>query len=206
MQESGRSGAEWLPKNSVKTSRKLKAKNLQGSKGGFAMIRYLIVVGLTLPLVHRTPLSGAANQLLPDKYAIWTGKMRLGVAGGEVVWNNRDPKTWEIELTKKGDMVRLLSRDKWRGWYLTYDPTGKKKTVFLSKKPTAGSYWSLRNIGGPRTGSITANAGKVKDWYLDKGEAVKRKDQEGKPYTAHRVVLTKDPKPLLKFHIDTIAP
>src|SRR5262249_24327247 len=154
--------------------------------------RYLFVVGLTLSLVSRT-LPVVPAKLLPDKYAIWTGKMRLGIAAGEVVWNNRDPKTWEIEDTKKGKRGRLLSTDKWTGWYLTYDPTGKKKTVFLSKKPTAASYWSLGNIGGPHTASITAKAGKLKDWYLDRGKAVKRKDQEGNPYTAHRVVLTKDP-------------
>jgi len=152
------------------------------------MIRYLIMVGFAVSLASQTQPQ-ILGELLPDQYAIWTDKIMLGVADREVIWNNR-PKTWEIEKTKKGYRVRLLlGGGKWKGWYLTYDPSGKRKTVFLSKKPTAGSYWSLGNIGGPHTASITAKAGKLKDWYLDRGEPVKRKDQEGKPYTAHRVVL-----------------
>jgi hypothetical protein len=171
------------------------------------MNRTLIVIGLTLFLVAQTPRHAVSDDPVPIKYGIWSGKQSvLSVAGGEVFLSNRHPTKWQIDETRKGTTVRLGSNDKWDGWYLSCDPKGKKKTVFLSKKLTAGSYWSPVSIESPHPGSITANAGKLKDWHLDTGQAVKRKDKDGEAYTAHRVVLTKEPKRILKFYIYPVAP
>jgi hypothetical protein len=171
------------------------------------MSHSLIVIGLTLSLVAQTPRHAVSDDPVPIKYGIWSGKKSvLSVAGGEVFLSNRHPTKWQIDETKKGSTVRLVSIDKWDGWYLSCDPRGKKKPVFLSKKLTAASYWSLVSMESQHPGSITANAGKLKDWYLDRGEAVKRKDKDGEAYTVHRVVLTKEPKRILKFYIYPVAP
>jgi len=79
---------------------------------------------------------------------------------------------WLIDRAgPRGVTLRLRSHNEWRGWYLSFDPTGKRKTVFLSKKRTKGSYWSLHP--GTRRyetlNTIRATAGKLKGWYLDGG-------------------------------------
>jgi hypothetical protein len=100
--------------------------------------------------------------------------------------------------TKKGVLISLAGGSKWKGWYLSYDITGKSKEVFLAKKPGPGSYWAVDTRNS--SDCITANAGKLEGWHLTAGKAAgKLKDDKGKPFVAYRVVLAKNPKPLPVF-------
>jgi hypothetical protein len=132
----------------------------------------------------------------------------LGAVDGKVrfVKAGQIGKHWTIDDTKKGQTIRFFSNDKWDGWYLTCDPTGKRKTVFLSKKPTAGSYWSLGSVGERHPTSITAEAGKLKGWYVNTGAKAERlKDVNGRPYNAFEVILAKEPKPIPEFYTYPVA-
>src|SRR5262249_23949996 len=115
---------------------------------------------------------------------------------------------WRVESVKrKGVLIRVSSDsfDEYDGWYLSYDITGKRKEVFLTKKPGLGSYWKADPRGGDD--SLTASAGSQKGWHLPAGKAAgKLKDDKGKTFTAYRAVLAKDPKPLPVFSFVELSP
>jgi hypothetical protein len=107
---------------------------------------------------HRLPfgvalLSGSILALAPavaaaDNYAVSAaGKdpRGLAVVGGEVRWTATGDSLWHIERAGKGYTLRV-STGKWKGRYLSYDPDGKDRELFLSEKPTAGSYWEVGTI------------------------------------------------------------
>jgi hypothetical protein len=169
------------------------------------MRHYLLVGLMMLSFSSLTPQGTCARIPAFSQYGIAGFDRDLGVIDGEVSWSNPDGKNWQVKDTKKGHTIRLLSDDKWDGWYLTCDPKGKRKTLFLLQKLTDGSYWSLSNVGGPQPTFIFAIAGKGKGWSLYKGKTVKRKDKDGKPYTAYQAIVSKTPKPVPKFKIYTVA-
>jgi hypothetical protein len=109
-----------------------------------------------------------------------------------------------IADTKKGYTLQLTPWGKQRGLYLSCDATGKKKSAFLTKKPTAGSYWNLSNIGGPKPTTVSPARGKLKDWYLALGRAERLKDKDGKAYTTYQAILTD--KTGAKVYIYPVAP
>jgi hypothetical protein len=172
------------------------------------MSRCILLLTLWLLVVGLAPLKVFA---VDDMYAIKgpnDTKRFLGAVNGKVrfVKGGQSGRHWTIDETKKGQTIRLLSNDKWDGWYLTCDPKGKSKAVFLSRKPTAGSYWSLGSVGERHPTPITAEAGKLKRWYLNTGAKAERlKDVNGRPYHAFVVILSKEPKPIPEFHTYPVA-
>ena len=131
------------------------------------------------------------------------GQVRL-VPGG-----TRAVREWRFEGGgKKGRLIRVMSSDKWNGWYLTYDHTGKSKQVFLSEKPTPGSYWDVLRGGrdGESVGRIEARAGKFREWHLAVGkDAEKLMDVHGKTHTASRVVLSNSLLWVTQFVFEEVA-
>jgi hypothetical protein len=72
------------------------------------------------------------------------------------------------------------------GWYLSYDPEGKDRHVFLREKAGAGSLWAVglntHLAKAPFDRFILAREGKVRGMWLDVGGKAKElKDREGKP-------------------------
>jgi hypothetical protein len=68
------------------------------------------------------------------------------------------------------------------GWYLSYNPTGKDKRVFLSKAPAAGSCWDLDHLSEPGKWDthVWAAAGALRGWSLDRGAKVGTEDRSEK--------------------------
>jgi hypothetical protein len=139
-------------------------------------------------------------------------KRELGVVEGQVRLvqvGTPAVREWRIEDGgKKGRLIRVMSSDKWNGWYLTYDHTGKGKEVFLSEKPTPGSYWHLRVGGdrGGRSGTIEATAGRVEGRHLSVGgPAEKLVDVDGKTHTASRLVLSGALLLMTEFFFEEVA-
>jgi hypothetical protein len=100
---------------------------------------------------------------------------------------------------------------KWQGWYLGYDPQGKDKAVILLEKPGPTTYWGVgkNSVLGkePYTYLINAHGGKLDGYYLSVGDkAEELKDLQGKPFTAYRVVLSPNPKPIPRFSIFEVSP
>jgi hypothetical protein len=174
-------------------------------------------------------LTTTGGRLQADMYGISApGHGALSVVNGKVYSTTTGDMDWHITKTAKGYTFRVAG-GKWDGWYLTYDPDGKKKPVFLSKEPIAGSYWKS---GGPpdRPGTswIAGQSGKVEDWHIDRGEEAEKlkgppmgklpaqgekkekpkevKEAEQGLYTAYTVILAEKPKHVRKVRITVIAP
>jgi hypothetical protein len=139
----------------------------------------------------------------------------LGVVKGEarLAKNSVARRNWVFEETWQGTLIRITpsKSDKWGGWYLSYDVKGKKKEVFLRRKPGPGSYWSVvKNVTKenlPYTTNISAAAGKLKGWSLTAGaKAEKLKDYKGRKYTARKAVLAPDGKKPPRFYVFEMAP
>jgi hypothetical protein len=135
----------------------------------------------------------------------------LGAVDGKVRLVHGDATGRDWTLREDGDKGFLIQvkNGKWRGRYLSCDPTGKEAEVFLSDKPTPGSYWKVaRNGGGESPGyTIQATAGRCAGWYLDVGgEAEQQVDARGKPYVAYRVIVSEKPRRVPKFTLESIAP
>jgi hypothetical protein len=78
------------------------------------------------------------------------GVFRTGAA--DVDWYLKDQG-------RRGTHIRLASSGKWGGWYLTFDPTGKDKTVRLAPRPGPGASWVLHKVaGGAGTTTYTVEA------------------------------------------------
>ena len=169
------------------------------------MTGYVMAACLAVTLAALAPPGWCDDTQVVDPYGIHGFNRLLGAADGQVMWTGPDVQDWWIQETKKGYTVRLLSADRWENWYLTCDPTGKKTTVFLSPKPTSGSYWNQSLQGGEGRTTILAKAGKDKGWSLGKGKAIRRKDKLGKPFTAYEVVLSKNPKDTPQFRISPVS-
>jgi hypothetical protein len=149
------------------------------------------------------------GRLQADRYGISAPAGSLSVVDGMVYWTKTGDRDWKIDKTTKGYTFRVAG-GKWDGWYLTYDPEGKKNTVFLSKQPVAGSYWKS---GGPpdRPGAswMAARSGKVEDWHIDRGEQPEKiKGPRGRlpDLTAYNVILAAKPKHVRKVQMTVIAP
>jgi hypothetical protein len=130
----------------------------------------------------------------------------LAVVGGEVRWSKAGDDLWWFERTKNGYTIRVLG-GKWDDWYLTYDPDGKGKALFLSGKPKPGSYWEVNGLYGMRACFIHATAGAVKGWQPDRGEEVQRvKGADGKLHRAYRALLAERPQHIKSLKSILIAP
>jgi hypothetical protein len=139
----------------------------------------------------------------------------LGVVKGKVrlVKDGDGRRDWVFKETPNGTLIHLEPSKtyKYGGWYLSFHLKGKRKEVFLSKKPGPGSYWSVGRNGTakdlPYTRTFNAAAGKLKGWTLSAGpKAQKLKDRNGRPFRAYRAVLKKNPKPVPRFYVFSIAP
>jgi hypothetical protein len=135
------------------------------------------------------------------------GQARLVKLGGDGYCH------WTFERTAKGVLIRTDTRKggKRHSRYLNYDPTGKDKAVFVSEEPTAGSYWAVvKNTAEgeqPYVHSFHPKAGKLSLWTLSVGGKAERlKDDLREPFTAYKVVLERDPKPVPRFYLIEIAP
>lgn len=136
------------------------------------MRRDLLLAGLALAGVALAPSLAFAKW-----YGIGGFDRALGVVGGKVRWSNAGEGAfdWGITKTARGYTIQVTG-GKWGGWYLSYDPTGKDKAVFLTKGPTAGSYWGIGHVGNPGTTPVWAKAGPLKGWSLDRGAKVGTED------------------------------
>jgi hypothetical protein len=130
-----------------------------------------------------------------------------------LVQNSVGRINWEFVETRNGTLIRVGRKEtlKYDGWYLSYDFKGKSKEVFLSKKPTKGSYWWVAQNGTqkdlPYTRTISAAAGKLKGWDLGVGpKAEKLKNIYGKPFRAYQAVLLNNPKAVPRYSVFSIAP
>jgi hypothetical protein len=138
----------------------------------------------------------------------------LGLVKGQVrLVKDLDRVEWKFERTGRGVLIRadVGKGLKYHGWYLSYDPAGKDKGLFLSKEPTAGSYWAVvKNTaegGQPYVHSFHAKAGRLSLWTLSVGDKAERlKGRRGRPYTAYKVVLKRDPRPVPRFYLIEVAP
>jgi hypothetical protein len=137
----------------------------------------------------------------------------LSVADGEVRWTTTGERDWRIDRTAKGYTLRA-GGGKWQGWYLSYDPERADQALFLSERPTAGSYWGIGTIDRPTPTRMWAAAGQVSGRYLNLGpEDAKIKEPSGdkigkpvdrdRPRTANRVTLSGQP---LDVVVSPIAP
>ena len=161
----------------------------------------LLLTGVALSLAGLAP-PAAADWVRIE----FQGKGELGVIGGKVyvVSPALTDYLWSSFIgERKATTIKVREPDQWAGCYLAYDPQGKDKGVFLTRKLGAGIWWELTSVRDPAVGvdvySIRVAAGKLKGWYLDidpKGE--QRKDAKGKPFTAYRVFLSETPKHLPK--------
>jgi hypothetical protein len=111
------------------------------------MRREVFGTGLALSLVGWLAAGAAA-----DQFAIWRpGDGGLSVVGGEVRWTKvAHDDLWFIDETKQGYTIRVAG-GKWDQWYLTCDPDGKGKALFLSEKAKPGSYWKVNGLSGGET-------------------------------------------------------
>ena len=136
------------------------------------MRRDLLLAGLALAGVALAPSLAFAKW-----YGISGFDRALGVVGGKVRWSNAGEGAfdWGITKTARGYTIQVTG-GKWGGWYLSYDPTGKEKRVFLSQAPTAGSFWGIGHVGNPGTTPVWAKAGALKGWSLDRGAKVGTED------------------------------
>jgi hypothetical protein len=134
------------------------------------------------------------------------GEARLG-KNGEI------RNDWKFERTGQGTRLRVDSdpTDTWNGWYLCYDPEVKDRAVRLCRTPGPGTLWSVNTQQvkplDPFDRSLMAVSGKANGWFLavgDKAESLK--DYKGRPFTASRVVLARDAKPLPLFNVFEVAP
>jgi hypothetical protein len=140
------------------------------------------------------------------------GDYYLGIVKGKVrlVQRSDDRVNWKFVSTFSGTLIRMGESGKYEGWYLSYNLTGKSKEVFLSKKPTKGSYWWVGQSGTeknlPYTRTISAAAGKLKGWKLGAGaKAEKRKGRKRKKFWAYQAVLLNSKK-VPRYNIFSIAP
>jgi hypothetical protein len=168
------------------------------------MRRFLLPAALSLAVQALLVTGGRAF----DRYSVegpaGLPGYGLGVVDGKVclVEATAASHDWYLRDKEKGTLIRLLTaskRDKYSGWYLSYDVKGKDKRVFLTKEPGPGSYWKVSVGGCSSRSAVSATAGKLKGWYLNLGEAEALKDAEGKSFTAYRAVLERNPKPLPLF-------
>jgi hypothetical protein len=172
-------------------------------------MRRCVMLWLTGAWIGATSATGLAADYM---YAIAGPKgteRELGVERGKVRWvkGAAEGRDWRLHEVKEGWTIRLLSEDRWNGWYVTCDHSGKDKRVFLSRKPTPGSYWTLGNVGGPNPTAISASKGKFKGWFLGVGDkAEKLKDVSGDPYFAYQMILIKKPERIPMFRIFPVAP
>jgi hypothetical protein len=141
------------------------------------------------------------------------GVYYLGMVKGKVrlVQMSRDRMNWKFANTFSGTLIRQGEGGKYGGWYLSYDAKGKSKEVFLSKKPTAGSYWwvghNVTEENLPFTRTFSAAAGKLKGWRLGAGtKAEMRKGYQHKKFWAYKAVLLNNPKPVPRYYVFSIAP
>jgi hypothetical protein len=118
-----------------------------------------------------------------------------------------------VRHTARGTLIRKEKSefDKQSGWYLSYDPTGKRKGVFLTKQAGRGSYWGLsktvRKETEPYDYTITASNGELAGWHLGAGaEAETLTDQDGDEFRAREAVLVRDPKAKPRYYLFEIAP
>jgi hypothetical protein len=97
---------------------------------------------------------------------------------------------WEI-----GDNIKVSSGRR-QGYYLAYDPTGKKPGVFLSKEPGEGTTWKRPRAKGegPPARHVQADEGAVKGRYLMPGKAKEVRDKDGKVHTSYDLILVEKPK------------
>jgi hypothetical protein len=134
------------------------------------------------------------------------GRGELGIQDGHLrLVPTSDGEEWQFGRKGEWTTVRAnLGGGKYL--YLTYDPTGKGKSVFLAPEPTEGSHWKSMS-GGPGGKTFLAGQGKLAGWYLDidpNGEKVKGKD--GKEYTVYSLILSETPRLLERCSAFPIAP
>jgi hypothetical protein len=131
------------------------------------MIRLLMLVCFSV-FLPGPPVRDTA-----DQYAIALKEGGgLRVVMGKVRWikDGKPAGLWLIEKTGKGYTVRIRSDGKWNKWHLTFDPSGKSKHVYLSEKPTPGSYWWVPDSGrGSSMGTIRPVVERFSSWGLDTG-------------------------------------
>jgi hypothetical protein len=136
------------------------------------------------------------------------GRFLLGVAGDKarITKDGGGRVDWVIKRTKDGTLIREED-----GGYLSYDVTGKRKEVFLTKEAGQGSYWDvqLSRVKGvrPYDTVIRARNGKLRGAYLGAGdEAEAHRDRDGKRYRARQAVLVEKPKVVPRYYLFPIAP
>jgi hypothetical protein len=139
----------------------------------------------------------------------------LGVVDGQarLVKASETACDWEFVREKDGTLLRVNSgrSTKWEGLYLGYDPQGKDKAVILLEKPGPTTYWGVgkNSVLGkePYTHAFGVKGGKLAGHILSVGDkAEELKDRQGRPFTAYRVVLSPNPKPIPRFYVFEIAP
>jgi hypothetical protein len=153
------------------------------------------ILGLALGL---TVLASSA--LHAESHAI-TGseKGRLLARDGKV-WLARSGhpgpfKGWGLTGRGGTGSIGVVSRDKWDGCYLAFDPGGKDPRLTLVSRPGAGTEWKRAHVKGTAASyTLQATRGKYKGWYLGAGEEVKR---NGKVIGRRAVLIEKPEKPLL---------
>ncbi len=120
------------------------------------------------------------------------GRLMVGLSGklnhGSSEWTL--PPGWRtkpVSLSPSGAGA-------YRGWSIGYDPKTRQGVVTLDKPGEVRCFWKISDAKGPVGSYLRADAGKYEGWYLTVDDKVeKATDRDGKPYTFHRLLLTKEP-------------
>ncbi len=176
------------------------------------MRQFLLLACLSVSAAGLSVAPAAADQYAIEVFGKGDiGQGELGCLQGGVRWVPKPGgayviavSDWEFVPAGSGTAVRARKgKGKWQ--YLTYDPTGKEKGVFLAEELTDGACWKTVEGIGDKT--FQAARGKVAGWYLDispKGEKVR--GSNGKEYTVHPLILSEERELLERCRAYPIAP
>src|SRR4051812_25696066 len=91
----------------------------------------------------------------PPHRRVWAG-------GGVGVFPGGHPDARQTDWDVVGGQLKALNGP-WRGYYLAYDPSGRKPGVFLSKEGGEGTTWERDHARGkgPTAHQVRAAEGKV---------------------------------------------
>jgi hypothetical protein len=167
------------------------------------MSRYLVAVGMTICLASASASQSRAGEASELGFEDLGGKFGdIRTVGGQVFaiiksgdenGSKRDDEYsyWAVEYGDDGTAF-MVAYDRSAGnRYLSYDPTGKCKSVVLVSEG-AGSLWKRTVKSGMVVKHVTLQAanGPLKGWYLD------YPDEEVKigVLVAHPLILSKEPR------------
>jgi len=159
--------------------------------------------------VHRTIVSGYVVSVADAG--------RLFVVAGKPLLVTRLPEGdsreayWEVSTDPDSGNTAIRPFDgPWRGRYLSYDSTGKDKTVFLSFERRDNSIWKPSTTGPSSSGSrkmLQAAAGELRGWFLDFAEEEERIPVgDGKIVVGHRLILSEKPGRIRQLQMSNVSP